>query len=125
MHRTQKRLSARFSTEMNGFAGSLARPAPNTCYPTASDFRPRCQRFWRTPASRDFRRRNSCGGSSADGGGPESRERTPEGTPFNVGVWVGPDGESALAGLNPGTYGGGGYTHINKMLPAAPADTPP
>ena len=42
-------------------------------------------------------------GSSATGGGPESRERTPEGTPFNVGVWVGPDGESVLAGLNPGS----------------------
>ena len=41
-------------------------------------------------------------GSSADAGGPESREKTPEGTPFNVGVWVGPDGESVLAGLNPG-----------------------
>jgi len=62
-------------------------------------------------------------GSSADGGGPESRERTPEGTPFNVGVWVGPDGESVLAGLNPGSYGGGIYTDISKLLPAAPADT--
>jgi Glycosyl hydrolases family 38 N-terminal domain len=41
-------------------------------------------------------------GSSAPGGGPESIEPTPEGTPFNVGVWVGPDGESVLAGLNPG-----------------------
>src|SRR5881394_2673908 len=62
-------------------------------------------------------------GSSADGGGPESRERTPEGTPFNVGVWVGPDGQSVLAGLNPGSYGGGIYTDISKLLPAAPADT--
>src|ERR1035437_8241996 len=43
-------------------------------------------------------------GSSADAGGPESLEKTPEGTPFNVGVWVGPDGESVLAGLNPGSY---------------------
>src|SRR5436190_20609758 len=62
-------------------------------------------------------------GSSADAGGPEPRERTPEGTPFNVGVWVGPDGESVLAGLNPGSYGGGIYTDISKLLPAAPADT--
>ena len=37
-------------------------------------------------------------GSSADGGGVQSLERTPEGTPFNVGVWVGPDGEGVLAG---------------------------
>ena len=45
-------------------------------------------------------------GSSAPGGGPESRERTPEGTPFNVGVWVGPDGESVIAGVNPGRTAG-------------------
>ena len=59
-------------------------------------------------------------GSSADGGGPESREKTPEGTPFNVGVWVGPDGESVLAGLNPGDYSGGIDTDLSKPLPAAP-----
>src|SRR5439155_25786069 len=53
-------------------------------------------------------------GSSADAGGPESIERTPEGTPFNVGVWVGPDGESVLAGLNPGSYSGGIYTDLSK-----------
>ncbi len=59
-------------------------------------------------------------GSSADGGGPESREKTPEGTPFDVGVWVGPDGESVLAGLNPGDYSGGIDTDLSKQLPAAP-----
>ena len=62
-------------------------------------------------------------GSSADGGGPESRERTPEGTPFNVGVWVGPDGQSVLAGLNPGSYSGGVYSDLSKPLPAAPPDS--
>src|ERR1700746_274271 len=56
-------------------------------------------------------------GSSADAGGPESTERTPEGTPFNVGLWVGPDGESVLAGLNPGSYSGGIYTDLSKPLP--------
>ncbi len=61
-------------------------------------------------------------GSSADGGGPESREKTPEGTPFNVGVWVGPDGESVLAALNPGAYDGGIYTDLSKPLPAAAAE---
>ena len=61
-------------------------------------------------------------GSSADAGGPESREKTPEGTPFNVGVWVGPDGESVLAGLNPGSYSGGVYTDLSKPLPEAPPD---
>jgi len=59
-------------------------------------------------------------GSSANAGGPESLEKTPEGTPFNVGVWVGPDGESVLAGLNPGSYGGGVYTDLSKPFPAAP-----
>ena len=61
-------------------------------------------------------------GSSAPGGGPESMEKTPEGTPFNVGVWVGPDGESVLAALNPGSYSGGIYTDLSKPLPAEPAD---
>ena len=61
-------------------------------------------------------------GSSAPGGGPESLERTPEGTPFNVGVWVGPDGESVLAGLNPGDYSGGINSDLSKPLPPLPPD---
>ncbi len=61
-------------------------------------------------------------GSSAPGGGTESLEKTPEGTPFNVGVWVGPDGESVLAGLNPGDYSGGIYSDLSKPLPALPAN---
>jgi alpha-mannosidase len=56
-------------------------------------------------------------GSSANAGGRESLEKTPEGTPFNVGVWVGPDGESVLAGLNPGAYSGGIYSDLSKPLP--------
>jgi alpha-mannosidase len=62
-------------------------------------------------------------GSSAPGGGSESPEKTPEGTPFNVGVWVGPDGESVLAGLNPGAYDGGIETDLSKPLPPLPPDT--
>ncbi len=61
-------------------------------------------------------------GSSAPGGGPESLEQTPEGTPFNVGVWVGPDGESVLAGLNPGDYAGGINSDLSKPLAPLPAD---
>jgi alpha-mannosidase len=61
-------------------------------------------------------------GSSAPAGGPESLEKTPEGTPFNVGVWVGPDGESVLAGLNPGAYDGGIETDLSKPLPPLPPD---
>jgi alpha-mannosidase len=59
-------------------------------------------------------------GSSAPGGGPESVEKTPEGTPFDVGVWVGPDGESVLAGLNPGSYSAGIETDLSKPLPPLP-----
>ena len=62
-------------------------------------------------------------GSSAPGGGPESREKTPEGTPFNVGVWVGPDGESVIAGVNPGSYSGGIETDLSTPLPAEKPDT--
>src|SRR3989442_2325352 len=36
-------------------------------------------------------------GSSAPAGGPDSPERTPRGTPFNVGRWEGPAGKSGLA----------------------------
>ena len=59
-------------------------------------------------------------GSSAPQGGPDYPEKTPEGTPFNVGVWVGPDGESVLAGLNPGSYSGGIDTDLSKPLPTDP-----
>ena len=52
-------------------------------------------------------------------GGPDSPEKTPEGIPFNVGVWNGPDGEHVLAALNPGGYG----SQIHSDLSKAP--TPP
>jgi alpha-mannosidase len=61
-------------------------------------------------------------GSSAPGGGRESLERTPEGTPFNVGVWVGPDGESVLAGINPGSYSAGIEADLSKALPPVPSN---
>jgi len=62
-------------------------------------------------------------GSSANAGGPESLEKTPEGTPFNVGVWVGPDGETVLAGLNPGSYGSNVDSDLSRPLPPAPPNT--
>jgi len=61
-------------------------------------------------------------GSSAPGGGPQSIEKTPEGTPFNVGVWVGPDGETVLAGINPGSYSAGIETDLSKPLPVPPTN---
>jgi len=47
-------------------------------------------------------------------GGPDSPEQTPEGIPFNVGVWIGPDGKHVLAALNPGGYGSNVYTDLSK-----------
>jgi alpha-mannosidase len=47
-------------------------------------------------------------------GGPNSPEQTPEGIPFNVGVWTGPDGKSVVAALNPGHYGDNVYTDLSK-----------
>ncbi|HEX3471202.1 MAG TPA: glycoside hydrolase family 38 C-terminal domain-containing protein [Silvibacterium sp.] len=59
-------------------------------------------------------------GSSANAGGPDSIEKTPEGTPFNVGVWVGPDGQTVLAALNPGSYSGSITTDLSKPLDPSP-----
>jgi alpha-mannosidase len=46
-------------------------------------------------------------GSAAPAGGPDSPEHTPVGYPFNVGLWIGPDGNSIIAAINPGPYGNG------------------
>ena len=56
-------------------------------------------------------------------GGPGSPEQTPEGIPFNVGVWTGPDGETVLAALNPGGYGSEIYTDLSKA-PTPPPEPP-
>ncbi len=61
-------------------------------------------------------------GSSANVGGPESLEETPEGTPFNVGVWVGPDGSTVLSALNPGPYNGTITTDLSAPLPPIAPD---
>ena len=39
-----------------------------------------------------------------------------------MGVWVGPDGESVLAGLNPGDYSAGIDTDLSRPLPSMPPD---
>ncbi|QNI34885.1 alpha-mannosidase [Alloacidobacterium dinghuense] len=54
-------------------------------------------------------------------GGPDSPEQTPEGIPFNVGVWEGPDGETVLAALNPGGYGSRIHSDLSKTPPPSPA----
>ena len=50
-------------------------------------------------------------------GGPDSPEKTPEGIPFNVGIWEGPDGETVLAALNPGDYGSRIRSDLSKTPP--------
>ncbi|WP_255484274.1 glycoside hydrolase family 38 C-terminal domain-containing protein [Granulicella sp. 5B5] len=50
-------------------------------------------------------------------GGSDSPEQTPEGIPFNVGLWVGPDGKTVLAALNPGSYNGNIYSDLSKEPP--------
>jgi alpha-mannosidase len=56
-------------------------------------------------------------------GGPDSPEHTPEGIPFNVGLWIGPDGKSVIAALNPGGYGSSIYTDLSQDL--GPPPPPP
>lgn len=48
-------------------------------------------------------------------GGPDSPEQTPEGIPFNVGMWLGPDGKGVVAALNPGGYGSNIYVDISQV----------
>jgi len=50
-------------------------------------------------------------------GGPGSPEQTPEGIPFNVGIWTGPDGKSVIAALNPSSYNSNVYTDLSKEPP--------
>lgn len=60
-------------------------------------------------------------------GGPDSPEQTPEGIPFNVGIWEGPDGETVVAALNPGAYGSQIRSDLSKEPPPtkAPANPSP
>ncbi len=53
-------------------------------------------------------------------GGPDSPEKSPEGIPFNVGLWEGPDGTRILAALNPLSYTSEVDYDLSKTPPAAP-----
>ena len=53
-------------------------------------------------------------------GGPDSPEQTPVGVPFNVGLWIGPDGSSIIAALNPGSYSSNMYTDVSRNLDEVP-----
>jgi len=54
-------------------------------------------------------------------GGPDSPEKTPDGIPFNVGIWEGTDGKTVIAVLNPGDYNG----NITGDISKSPAPLPP
>ena len=57
-------------------------------------------------------------------GGPDSPEKTPDGIPFNVGVWEGPDGKSVIAALNPGSYSESVTYDLSKSPPPPPPPDP-
>ena len=56
-------------------------------------------------------------------GGADSPEQTPEGIPYNVGIWEGPDGSTIMAALNPGAYSLGTHSDLSKA-PVAGAEAP-
>ncbi len=60
--------------------------------------------------------------SAAPVGGEGSPEATPEGIPFNVGIWEGLDGRSVIAALNPGSYTGQITYDVSKPPPPPPPD---
>ena len=55
--------------------------------------------------------------SATNAGGPDSPEKTPEGIPFNVGVWEGPDGRGIIAAFNPGNYSGDLWYDVSRSEP--------
>ncbi|HYY98830.1 MAG TPA: glycoside hydrolase family 38 C-terminal domain-containing protein, partial [Pyrinomonadaceae bacterium] len=60
--------------------------------------------------------------SAARVGGPQSPEQTPEGIPFNVGVWAGPDGRGVIAAFNPRDYTSNVREDYSKSPPASAAN---
>jgi len=62
-------------------------------------------------------------GSALRAGGTNSPEATPDAIPFNVGLWEGTDGETVIAALNPGAYGGVVTSDLSKS-PAADTNAP-
>ena len=53
-------------------------------------------------------------------GGPDSPEQTPDGIPFNVGIWEGTDGKTVIAALNPESYTSTIRTDLSKTPPPPP-----
>src|ERR1039457_2013439 len=100
------------------FRKELGRASAEYMLPDCFGFPPSLPTILAHSGVKGFSTQKLVWGSSANAGGPESLEKTPEGTPFNVGVWVGPDGESVLAGLDPGSYSGGIVSDLSQPSPA-------
>jgi alpha-mannosidase len=60
--------------------------------------------------------------SAARVGGPQSPEQTPDGVPFNVGLWIGPDGRSVIAAFNPRDYTSNVREDFSKSPPPSAAN---
>ena len=90
------------------------------------DSPPHCPAFSLTPGVKGFstQKLSAAWQPAPKIGGPDSPEHTPEGIPFNVGLWIGPDGKSVIAALNPGGYGSSVYTDLSQEPPPpAPQST--
>jgi alpha-mannosidase len=57
-------------------------------------------------------------------GGPDSPEKTPDGIPFNVGIWEGTDGSTIIAALNPLSYGSQVTYDLSRTPPPPPSPDP-
>jgi len=57
-------------------------------------------------------------------GGPDSPQKTPEGIPFNIGLWEGTDGRTVIAALNPGIYESEVDYDLSKPAPPLPPIDP-
>ncbi|HEX8146812.1 MAG TPA: glycoside hydrolase family 38 C-terminal domain-containing protein [Pyrinomonadaceae bacterium] len=60
--------------------------------------------------------------SAARAGGPDSIERTPDGVPFNVGLWTGPDGRGVISAFNPRPYDSNVREDFSKSPPPTAAN---
>lgn len=60
--------------------------------------------------------------SAARVGGAGSIEETPDGVPFNVGMWMGPDGRGVIAAFNPRDYTANVREDFSKSPPASAAN---
>ena len=102
--RRRSRSSGRCSTATRIFRRELGRTSAEYMLPDCFGFPASLPSILHHMGIRGFSTQKLTWGSSAPVGGPDSPEKTPEGTPFNVGVWEGPDGSSVIAAFNPGSY---------------------